>query len=345
MGDYQQDQTGELEQLRDEARRLGIDLSAKGAQGAIAARRQRAEDLAVQRAQGPEANERDVFGWFEWLAGGVGDALNLALVVLLRSVMLPLGIIGLAVVEAERVIAGVALFDPARAGLMGIVLVSFYMILLMVRAHLEVAAHGSTARVVPSLRVWAGNAAYRLGIEPAARLETPVQQVQRAAGAVFWVIMLLGTAGSMGDKLRTVGGAWYEALGAILTGSSLVDALTYLGGFLFTFALLRASHWAVNYAYEQYVRMRPVVVETGTAQEAADAAEAEYVRVMIEKKRQALTPRPPLPQGEGEQASEGRAANPTMAAPAMSHYGNGNGRTDHHSPADGAGGGRWTVGG
>lgn len=100
----------------------------------------------------------------------------------------------------------------------------------------------------------------------------------------------------MKNTLRTVEGTWYDALISMATKSSLTDFLTYLGGFIFTAALLAATHWGVGYAYERYARLRPDVRADADTSAAEDAAEAQYLQFLIarseQKQREKAEPTP-----------------------------------------------------
>ena len=310
----------ELTELRQEAADLGVNLSTQKHQNAIHATRARAMDHA--RSQYTDSRTQA-----EKMTASVGDGLTIGLITLLTAVLTPLVLAGLIVAEWSRVSDGIMLFDTVgwRAGLIAAVLVVAYIVLLAVREH-EQAKHGQQQQTAWSLRSTLAGVGYRLGVTEnwrPRRVTTP-EQAGQVIGALFWIIVLLGTAGAMSEKLLTVDGTWWQGLRSIATESSLLDLMTYAGGFLVAFGLLKASHWATRYLYEQFLRLRPEVAgEAADLTPAADAAELQYLRGAIAKRQHQLSER-----AAGQQpAPKAPAPQPvTMAAPVtMGANGNGNG--------------------
>lgn len=299
-------QTLDLDELRAEAARQGVNLTTSHEQEKIHGLRTGAAQRAAADARREAQDAEQDRTWQEKAAAGLnwlGDFITLLLIQAISAVLLPLGILGLAYAEIQRVRAGIAVFEPVYAGTLAVVVIAMYLVLLVVRAHLETVSSGSTAKTVGSLRlVWRG-LLYRVGVgvdgrKWEARKQTRVQQAQGAARVGFGVVMLLGTMGSMQDEIARIGGNWIDAIYQVITGASLSEAATYAGGVGLTFALLTATHWAVSYAYEQFARIRPEVVrnENTTQQRtaaAADDAERLYLITKIEKKRTKADPTPP----------------------------------------------------
>jgi hypothetical protein len=270
----------QLSALRQQALELGIDISTPAKQNAIEERRQNARQIA-HAGQGAVKNDQGVYFHLERGIVALGNVLTLLLMLLLANIALPVGLVGLAIVEMQRVEAGVKLFDEHHATLMAIVSVSFYLVLLVVQAHMLLTSTGTQEKNIWSLRLWWRGMAYKLGTGRwQVQTTNPLDRLEAAIGAVGWVIIILGTAGSMAGKLDTVGGAWYEALYQIFMQSSLTDFLAYVGGFVFTAALLAATHWGVGYAYERYARLRPDVAKQDTTN-AENEAELLYLQSII----------------------------------------------------------------
>lgn len=260
----------DLQNLRTEARALGIDLSSAKHANAITSRRTRAQQQAAE-ASIPQ---------LERTAIEIGNFLTTTLILLLRNVAPPFAILFLVVVEINRVHAGIRLFDPSNAWLMSIVAVITYAILTTVKSHLTYKEFGTLEKPRPSLALYAQQVAYFCGFGRnwQKQYTTPLARLE---GALWWlgaVIVLLGTLGSMENKLLTVEGTWSQGIASIATRSTLAEAMTYLGGFSFTLALLVALPWVIGYVYTQFAAQRPTQLETG---EAADEAEVEYLRAQI----------------------------------------------------------------
>ncbi len=304
-----------LSELRQQVMELGIDLSSKQQQTAISSRRAGAREAALAGATTAQPSSDQLMHAIERAIIGTGNTLTLLLMLLLSNIALPVGIVGLAVVEMQRVGDGISLFDANHAGLMAVVAVSFYMVLLVVKAHMQINATGTLEKSVWSLRLFRRSVSYRLGTgaQWSEQKTTGLERIEATIKSVAWVIIILGTVGSMKVKLASVGGAWYQALIMMATESTLTDFLTYLGGFIFTAALLAATHWGVGYAYERYARLRPDVRADADTSAHEDAAEAQYLQFMIAK----------LEQKRSSEKAEQPATNPfgnTRPVPVVREY-------------------------
>ncbi len=281
--------------------------------------------LARENSRTTETSDRDakpgIYDHLERLIVGLGNLLTLVLMLFLANVMLPVGIMGLAIVEIQRVQAGIALFDPSHAGLMAIVALSFYMVLLVVQAHMMLHSASGLEKPIWSLKLWLRSLHYKIGIGQHWRVHTttPLDRLEGAIAAVGWVIILLGTVGSMATKLGAIEGTWYDALWGMLTQSNLTDFLTYIGGFIFTAALLAATHWGIGYAYERYAKLRPDVVAPVDTTAVEDKAEADYLLSLI------------LPRLE----KQIRPTQPVITPATNGHHLNGSGGAPHALVQDG----------
>jgi len=277
----------DLDALRTEAIRAGYDLSKPQFQQQIAARRAKALELAERTAPNrpPE--------WFYKLRSGIqsfGNALLLGLMLILSYALLPVAIVGLFYAEIQRVSLGVALFDAPRADLMAVVAVSTYLILLVVRAGM-VRQNPAQQRPIWSLRLWLGQIAYLLGLsrrwQPQQRTE--IQLLDIAISRLGWLIILLGTAGSLKDELSGAPGAWYAAVWHILTESSLMVFLALVGGITLTAGLLAGLHYTVGLADQKWQRIIPdggndfLAVGGRDGSGAADLAEIQFLQSLITK--------------------------------------------------------------
>lgn len=300
----------ELEGLKEQARALGIDLGQERHQAEIASRAARARAGVVTQVDQAGGRTAGLYAAVESAITAIGDTLVLVLMLLLSNVALPVGIVGLAFVEIARVGDGIALFDPHNAPLMAIVAVSVYMLLLVIKSHLQMIESGNLDKERFSLRIAGRRLLYVLGIGRAwtASRIPAIERLESAIGAVGWVIIILGTLGSMRGMLAGAPGAWHVALLAIATDSTLTEFVSYIGGFVFTAALLAATHWAVGYAYERYSRLRPETsISTIAADSAAAIAEADYIKLLISReasKQAAKAARPTAAVRSGSPAQE-----------------------------------------
>lgn len=276
----------DLDTLRQEAIRQGIDISQPKVQQAIAARRAKARDLAIASAPNQPSK------YFYKLRNGitfVGNALLLILMLLLSYALLPVSILGLAYAEVQRVSLGVALFDAPRANLMAIVAVSSYLILLVVQASAN-RTNPDQARPVFSFRLLLSDLAYLFGI---ARKWTPKNRSKQqllgiAISRLGWLIIVLGTAGSLKDELSGSRGSWYQAIEDIMLHSDLLTFLALVGGVSLTAGLLAALHFSTELAYGQWQKLIPesgadFLGESVNYSDAADLAEWQFLMSILEK--------------------------------------------------------------
>ena len=276
----------DLDAVRRAVIDAGVDLSKANYQNYIAAKRGKAREIALRDAPGqPPA-------WFYQLRSVIqsaGNAILLVVMLLLSYVALPVAILGLAYAEIQRVSLGVALFDPPRAGLMALVAVSSYLILLVVQAANRHNAP-DTQRPLWSLRLWASQTAYTLGIRRqwVAQYQTEGQRLHKAIARLGWLIILLGTAGSLADELAATSGAWYEAIGNIVLHSDLMTFLALAGGISLTAGLLAALHFAVGLAYSKWMQIMPdggadFLADSFDTSESEDRAELHYLLSLLQK--------------------------------------------------------------
>lgn len=282
--DLTTDYTADLAAARAELAALGVDLSGVGHQQRISDRRRRARDLV--RSTAPTRPR-----WFvglESLVVSVGNALVLGLMLVISYILPPVAVLGLAYAEIQRVGLGVALFDAPRADLMAVVAVSTYLALLVVQA--SRANRGEpTARTVWSARLWARRVLYTLGLSRdwKPRGQTTDQQLHTAITRIGWLIILLGTVGTLQTKLTTYPGAWHEAVRDIATGSDLVTALAIAGGCLLTAGLLAGLHFITGFTYDKYTALLPEGADffalSSDVATAEQRAELVYLRTLLEK--------------------------------------------------------------
>lgn len=275
----------DLDAVRAEALSLGINLSTGQHQNAIARARSRARDLTVQNTLHAPPK------WFKTLERfivSVGNALVLALMLVLSYVLPPVAVVGLGYAEVQRVALGVALFDAPRAYLMSITSVSAYLGLLVVRASMTRQQQHTHYRW--SLRLVFQQLGYALGLgrwTPAA--QTDAQSLDRAITRLGWLIISLGTVGTLETELLSFNGVWYRALYNIAATADLVTFLALIGGCMLTAGLLAAMHFLVTFTHGKYVTLLPDAADFfdagAVASDAADRAEMDYLKAQIARAR------------------------------------------------------------
>lgn len=282
---------GELDTIRRSLIESGIDLSQSRYQNQIAQRRTKARDIALRDA--PNKPPRWFYG-LRTVIQSTGNAILLGVMLILSYMALPVSILGLAYAEIQRVALGVALFDAPRATLMAVVAVSSYLILLVVQAGMN-RADPSAARPVWSLRLWLAQVGYILGIRRqwAAQYQTEGQRLHIAITRLGWLIILLGTAGSLEGELiaaTETSAAWYQAIGDIVVHSDLMTFISLVGGVSLTAGLLAAMHYTVNLAYVQWQKLIPdggsdFLADSFDTSDSEDRAELIYLLSLIQKQQ------------------------------------------------------------
>jgi len=176
------------------------------------------------------------------------------------SLGVPVILVLLLIVEHQRVVHGIMLFeaDSALAGFAAAALVLSNLVLEFQTHYIEHRAGYEQARAKRwSLRIWSKNMAYRLGIgESWQELElSPASRYKSLLRLVTFTILSLALVGSMRTVIQSTPGAWYEALIAILSESDLLLIMTWAGGLLFALAAVLTAQ-----GLSQYVAIRCVEI-------------------------------------------------------------------------------------
>ena len=236
----------------------------------------------------------------------------------------PLVLLLLLIVEQQRVQHGIQLFEAneALAAFSAFSLVALNLLLEVQVHYIEhTKGYESERSNRWSLRLWAKNAAYRLGLgdDWTAQEQSPAHRYRQLLNLVTFSILALALAGSMSSVIQTQDSTWHEALIAIATQSKLIDMFTWLGGLLFAAAAVLAAQ-----GLSRYVAIRTVeILATMPSQDNREAEIEQAValhalailREKAQKKEQVVIP--PNPFGS------------TVPAPVDHEYipmnGNGNG--------------------
>ncbi len=224
---------------------------------AAIADRQRAE-LARLRSLQPETARSFTQRFNVWYPGflqslaGIGEVLLTFTQTVIIAFGVPVGLLVLLVVEHQRVVHGIALFevDQALASF-----AAFALVFLNVVLEFQVHYIEHRAGYVPdrdrrwSLRLAAQNWSYRLGLgENWTEQElSPAQRYRRLLRLVTFSILALALAGSMKTVIEATPGTWYEALRAIIAESSLSQMMIWAGGLLFAAAAVLGAQVLSRY--------------------------------------------------------------------------------------------------
>lgn len=227
----------------------------------------------------------------------IGDtALALSRTVIV-AFFVPVVLALLLIVEINRVSLGVGLFEPdgAIAAFAATSIVLLNLTIELVIDYTETRAAYAERRARRwSLRLLAIDLAYRLGIgQDWQPLElSPAARYRRLRSIVTCAILALALAGSMRTAIETTPGTWYQALGAILTQSTLSTASVWVSGVIFAFAAVLSAQ-----SLSRYVSVRTVEVLAAMNAQAGNAAHnertaldriaANYIQAKIAQQQQA----------------------------------------------------------
>lgn len=292
------DHISTLEGARDYAAAQGVTLTPKDLQNIAAlqeAERARLAGLKPANVGKRSLVERFNAAYPRFLEAliGAGDVVLMFTRTLIIAFGVPLALVLLLIVEQQRVVHGISLFE-LDANLATFAAWALVVINLVLELNIHYVEHkagyeaGRDNRF--SLRLWARGAAYTLGMgndwQPLAL--SPAQRQRRALRLVTFAILALALAGSMRSVIAQQSGAWYQALENILIGSSLSDMMTWLGGLLFALAAVVTAQ-----VLTRYVAIRTVEIAAGMTTRqgidaeavALDAVAAQYIMARVSDKQ------------------------------------------------------------
>lgn len=245
---------------------------------------------------------------------------------LIVSLGVPTVLVLLLLVEHQRVVHGIQLFEAEAhlASFAAGALVLLNLVLEFQVHHIEHKAGYQESRATQwSLRIWLSNVAYKLGLGEnwTPRELSPAQRYRSLLNLVTFSILALALAGSMRVVIDQTEGAWYEALGAIITQSDLSSAMTWLGGLLFAAAAVLSAQGLSRYVAIRCVEIIGAmktrrIVQDDPYAAALDQAAANVVMAIVTDK---LARR-------AEKAVEANPTHPPTLGETVTVYQNGNGR-------------------
>lgn len=174
------------------------------------------------------------------------------------SLGVPIVLVLLLIVEHQRVVHGIALFetDEHLASFAGMALVLLNLVLEFQIHHIEHAAgYIDEQRRRWSLNLWWQSARYVTGLgydekkgevwEP--QYISPADRYKKLLSLVTFSILILALVGSMKGVIEEQDGTWYQAMGDIVTQSDLKKMLTWIGGALFAAAAVKSAQGLSRY--------------------------------------------------------------------------------------------------
>lgn len=211
------------------------------------------------------------------------------------SLGIPSVLVLLLIVEHQRVLHGIGLFEPdaALASFASGALVLLNLVLEFQVHHIEQkAGYTENRENAWSLKIWWENFAYKLGVmrnwKP--RPLSPAERYRRLLRLVTFSILSLALAGSMRTVIEQTPGTWHEAIGAILTQSTLMSAMVWAGGLLFAAAAVLSAQGLSRYVAIRCVEIiasmsTRAAVNDDPYAEALDAAAANVVMAIVADKQ------------------------------------------------------------
>jgi len=256
----------EVEQL---AAKWGITLTPDDYADAQAVMDQRQAQLSAQLAAGNEKRSWvDVFNhWyprFLRLLHGVGDtSIMLAQTILVGPGVL-LVLMMLLIVEQQRVFHGVSLFEihEALSNFSAIALVILNLSLELLSSWVE---HRANWQEPPrhefSLRLLLQRFAYIVGQQSdwKARAKSPAYRFRAVLKIVTFTILALALAGSMRSVIERQSGNWIQAVGEVLSKSTLLEMATWIGGLLFAVAAVLSAQALSQYAARKAIEIGAIL--------------------------------------------------------------------------------------
>lgn len=201
-----------------------------------------------------------------------------------QSVIVNLGVptvlILLLLVEHQRVLHGVLLFEQ-DAGLAAFASAALVLLNLVLEFQVHYVEHraGYEAERARrwSLRLWASNMAYRLGVGEHWQEQhlSPAERYRKLLSLVTFSILTLALAGSMRGVIEQQRGAWYEALQAIVIQSTLLEMATWAGGLLFAAAAVLSAQGLSRYVAIRCVEIVATMQQVQHEQQDPHAAAVE----------------------------------------------------------------------
>lgn len=205
---------------------------------------------------------------------GIGDVLITMTQTVLIAFGIPLLLVMLLIVEQQRVDHGMSLFevDSTLATFSATVLVLANLIFeLLISWKENRAGYAEPPKHEFSFRLLAARLGYMFGRDSdwQPRRKSPAQRFKSVLRAITFTILVLALAGSMRSVIEQTQGNWSKAIEYVITDSTLLQAVTWLGGLLFAFAAVLSAQ-----ALSQYVAQKVIEIVAIMSSNAVDKPSA-----------------------------------------------------------------------
>ncbi|MAU09641.1 MAG: hypothetical protein CL607_07460 [Anaerolineaceae bacterium] len=257
------------------------------------ARLKEARLRSAAQAGTPESRRTQMNAWFLQALGVIEYLSEIVMTVaqaLIVAFGVPTALMLLLVVEQQRVVSGIQLFEAHR-GLAEFAAWALVLLNLVLEFTIEFIERRYQQEERPayvfSLRLMYERLAYFLGIQrdwqPQTR--TSAFRYRRLLGLVSASILVLALAGSMQTVISETDGAWYEALQQIAVASSLSQLMTWVGGLLFAavavFSVQGLSRYIAKRCVEILENMQREIRSGDSDTDGAEAAAVQFILAKV----------------------------------------------------------------
>lgn len=191
---------------------------------------------------------------------GISDVLITLTQTVLIAFGIPALLVMLLIVEQQRVDHGMSLFEvsgPLAAFSATVLVLANLVFELLIGWRENQAGYVEPPRHEFSFRLFAQRIGYLLGQSSGwqPRPKSPAQRFKTVLRVITFTILALAVAGSMRSVIESTNGSWADAIRFVLTQSSLLQAVTWLGGLLFAIAAVLSAQ-----ALSQYVAQKVIEI-------------------------------------------------------------------------------------
>jgi hypothetical protein len=191
---------------------------------------------------------------------GVGDVMVSLTQTVLIAFGVPLLLLMVMIVEQQRVYHGIGLFEVSEtlAGFGASVLVLANLVFeLLIQWKEHQAGYTEPTKHEFSLRLWGKRLAYIMGRESdwQPRSKSPAERFKGVLRVITFTILALALLGSMRTIIQTIEGDWLAAILNVISHSTLLQMMTWIGGLCFALAAVLSAQ-----ALSQYVAQKVIEV-------------------------------------------------------------------------------------
>lgn len=212
---------------------------------------------------------------------GLGETMLTLSQTVLTALGVPVVLVLLLIVEHQRVVHGIELFetDSSLAGFAALALVLLNLVLEFLTHYIE-HQHGYTPDRENrwSFRIWRQNAGYTIGFGEkwTARPLSPAARYKRLLSLVTFSILALALVGSMKSVIEDYTVAWHLAIAEIIEQSDLLTIMTWAGGLLFAAAAVLSAQGLSRYVALRCVEILAAMHDAESVQSAVEQAAPGY---------------------------------------------------------------------